>query len=103
MPQNAIAARSKRQPQSNLPPTVGGACREQAAEVGTRSQQNQPGQQHQSRNESPHRTAKNVAEKTWTRQDKGHFAIVFGITLLQIRANEVQIGNRLCRDRKSVV
>src|SRR5271168_630378 len=30
-------------------------------------------------------------------QRKGHLAVVFGVVLFEIRANRVEIGDRLCR------
>ncbi len=42
---------------ANFAGTVGGARGKQAAQIGAGGQQNQPGQQHQARNECPHRAA----------------------------------------------
>ena len=48
--QNAFAARSERESESNFTETVSGACSKQPTQVGASGQQNQPSQQHQSRN-----------------------------------------------------
>ena len=97
LPQNAQPARSQRQPQSNFPGTVRGACGKQAAQVGARGQQNQPCQQHQSGHECAYRLGKIVAIKTGARQGKVHVAVFFGIGLFQVCADGVQVGNRLFR------
>src|SRR5208337_511980 len=44
-----------------------------------------------------HRTAQPVAGQTRTSEGKRHVAIVFGVGLFEVRADRVQISNRLCR------
>ena len=95
MPQDACAARSQRQAQSNFPGTVRGARGKQTAEVRTRGQQNQSGENHQSGHKCFHRRAKIIAIKTWTLQGEGHVVVDFRIAFFEFRANRIQIGSRL--------
>ena len=60
-------ARAEREPQCHFAGTVSGARGEQAAQVGARRQQNQPCQQHQSRNECLYPGGKLIAQKVWAR------------------------------------
>src|SRR5579864_1469572 len=68
------------------------ASRKQASQIGTRGEQDQSRQQHQSRHECPYRTTKVIAIETWPRQRKCHFCVLFGIGLFEIRADGTQIG-----------
>src|SRR6185437_14360005 len=52
---------------------------------------------HQSRKKSTDRTAGVITVESWARQCEGHLALVFGIGLLQIGANGVQVGSGLRR------
>src|SRR5271155_2921510 len=96
-PQNAPSARSESEPKSDFPGTVSGARGEQTAQVSARGQQNERRQQHQACQKCPYRTAKKIAVKAWTSQRKGYIVFILGVSLFQIGANGVQVGNRLCR------
>src|ERR1700677_685630 len=76
--QNAIAARSQREPQSNLLGTVGGPRGKQATQVGTGRQQYQTRKKHQSGEKSPRGPPQIVAMKTRPRQRIRLITFFFG-------------------------
>src|SRR5215468_8727439 len=97
---NADAASSESEAQSNFARTVRGAGRKQATEVGACGEENQTGEEHQCSHERPDRAAEIVSVKAGTRQGKAPVLVVFGVGLLEVCADGVQIRDRL-REREA--
>jgi hypothetical protein len=75
---------SWRQAQRHLSGTVRGPGGKQTAQIGTRSQQNHPRQQHQSGNEGSHRPAERIAYQPRTRECKAQLLVFLRVDLRQV-------------------